>query len=114
MRISDWSSDVCSSDLRRCPAPCRRGGGGDDPGGGGDLRREREGDHSAAELGDPGGRYHRCGRRPRGGLPGCASARPRRQIGRASCRERVWQDVWVAVGACTLKKKKKTKAENIQ
>src|SRR3546814_660353 len=49
MRISDWSSDVCSSDL------------------------------SAAELGDPGGRYHRCGRRPRGGLPGCASARPRRR-----------------------------------
>src|SRR3546814_19744091 len=44
MRISDWSSDVCSSDLwrsdalalgRRARCACRphaRGGGGDDPG----------------------------------------------------------------------------------
>src|SRR3546814_5884346 len=24
MRISDWSSDVCSSDLRSCPTPCCR------------------------------------------------------------------------------------------
>src|SRR3546814_4556068 len=29
MRISDWSSDVCSSDLRRSPAPCARHGHGD-------------------------------------------------------------------------------------
>src|SRR3546814_17174684 len=29
------------------------------------------------------------------------------QIGRASCRERVCQYVWISVGACSLKKKKK-------
>src|SRR6056297_3995208 len=31
------------------------------------------------------------------------------QIGRASCRERVWQYVWVSAVAVSLKKKKKKK-----
>src|SRR3546814_9383931 len=75
MRISDWSSDVCSSDL---------------------LRRRRllpEG----AVLRRPGLRAEvpPGGRRGRGGNAGGPHLRRPggRQIGRASCRERVCQYV---------------------
>src|SRR3546814_9373707 len=45
MRISDWSSDVCSSDLRgRQPRACRSAGGYRLGGGRGDPRRGRGGD----------------------------------------------------------------------
>src|SRR3546814_9584934 len=64
MRISDWSSDVCSSDLGRCLAPRRPGGGG--------------------------GARNPPARRKRGAVD---FERVRRQIGRASCRERVCQYV---------------------
>src|SRR3546814_2066278 len=63
MRISDWSSDVCSSDLR-CPPWSARG---------------------CRELGKPRSRPASAGR-PQTGL--CLH-----QIGRASCRERVCQYV---------------------
>src|SRR3546814_20403511 len=99
MRISDWSSDVCSSDL----APHRVQG--------------RAAPHSglALPLGGLalplGGRALPLGgqaRRPRapgweGDGGGGALAE---QIGRASCRERVWQCVSILGVAVTLNKKK--------
>src|SRR3546814_18129528 len=79
VRISDWSSDVCSSDL--LPLRRRRGGGkalamGLQP------ARQRDALHQ------------RVGRRQGGG-----------EIGRASCRDRVCQYVALAVVGVALKKK---------
>src|SRR6188474_3616333 len=66
MSLRDWSSDVCSSDLRRwCSI-----------------------------------RSSRAGRGARAGIRGPAS-----EIGRASCRERVCNDVEISVVAVSLKKK---------
>src|SRR3546814_4993420 len=84
MRISDWSSDVCSSDLSR---PVRRGrtaaGGADRACG----RRRRQ------RMGYVGGGAVPCAR----GGAALGGLRPRgtraKQIGRASCRERVCQYV---------------------
>src|SRR3546814_19754472 len=97
MRISDWSSDVCSSDLSDP----------DDP----DAFEGR------VVVFDGPEDYHARIEDPaldiaertilviRGagpvGYPGGAE-----EIGRASCRERVWQYVSIAVVAVTLKKKK--------
>src|SRR3546814_2433732 len=68
LRISDWSSDVCSSDL-----PARRAAFGGQRGGG-DRRVDRPFLLSAP-------------------CPLCARDRVVSEIGRASCRERVWQYV---------------------
>src|SRR3546814_20329814 len=96
MRISDWSSDVCSSDLGEQPAA-----DASDEGGG---QRQRVGD------GEDGVRYDRrrdFGRRPAVGhrryhdLP--LRSRPA-EIGRASCRERVCQYGTISVGAESVKK----------
>src|SRR3546814_6395438 len=74
MRISDWSSDVCSSDLVA--------GGLDRPSGG-----------RAAPSLLRGGRHRRRGRRSeREGRAGARRAADR-EIGRASCRESVCQYV---------------------
>src|SRR3546814_19836227 len=83
MRISDWSSDVCSSDLRGC-LPVREPRGLDDAARELDLGDRLRGEFvlsGATEL--------------RGGV---------REIGRASCRERVCQYVSIPVVAVTLKK----------
>src|SRR3546814_10321605 len=86
MRISDWSSDVCSSDLRVGDAGTDQGiqavgHGGEDVSSGGFL-----------------GRFCRLliaglapGARPLAGSAGEAGGL--REIGRASCRERVCQYV---------------------
>src|SRR3546814_4974616 len=66
MRISDWSSDVCSSDL-----PAKRG--------------------RAAETVKP--LRQGAGYRPRNRTNDAAACRLRSEIGRASCRERVCQYV---------------------
>src|SRR3546814_17464431 len=100
MRISDWSSDVCSSDL--CLPPR----------------------HAVAHQRDRAG-VHRIGQAPRGSISGDvgharsiqaveterhveAVTRPsdhrRRQIGRATCRERECQYVKISGVAVTLKK----------
>src|SRR3546814_1219147 len=84
MRISDWSSDVCSSDLA-----------------------ERPGRHAHAERGND--RLGRCCAQPlaptlrvvadpatfcvANGVPGGPQAVAGRKIGRAACRERVCQYV---------------------
>src|SRR3546814_15056199 len=75
MRISDWSSDVCSSDLRT----------GDVVGG---LQ-------ATQGSGVDPGLAHTVGR----------GAGEQRQIGRASCRERVCKYVSISVVAESLKKK---------
>src|SRR3546814_6689693 len=82
MRISDWSSDVCSSDLQA------------------DDRREHRPPHEELEKAHVRGCP--CQRSP----VTCRRARPP-QIGRASCRERVCQYVSISVVAVSLKKKKK-------
>src|SRR3546814_13011977 len=94
MRISDWSSDVCSSDLagrqvRRAVA----------------HRRELEGRRrrGAGHGGDRG-----LVERLVGVVDGDLPAAVGHQIGRASCRERVCQYVEVSVVAVSLKKKNKT------
>src|SRR3546814_14333486 len=95
MRISDWSSDVCSSDL------------------GDDLRSHPRG-ADALRSPEAGCRDRAPGSRPGGGGPagGGQAARQAvgaaRQIGRASCRERVSQSVSISVVAVSLKKKNKT------
>src|SRR3546814_9347469 len=77
MRISDWSSDVCSSDLALVEPQRQRGG---------DEKAARldAGQHvGLVAMDDLRETVHR-------GLPGL---RVRQQIGRASCRGRVCQYV---------------------
>src|SRR3546814_10086257 len=72
MRISDWSSDVCSSDLTHLPAP--------------DIQYHfvpaMLEDHGRTKVKGHGFSCHACVLRPES-----------REIGRASCRERVCQYV---------------------
>src|SRR3546814_11844531 len=98
MRISDWSSDVCSSDLIDFVAPKRE-----------IVLVEPETVHQrhdvaitdfgAADIigetiGEPGAVGEQAGpRREAIALPPCGIDRDARQIGRASCRERVCQYV---------------------
>src|SRR3546814_20995822 len=114
MRISDWSSDVCSSDLAEggdrelAGGPAGGAGGRQQPGGPGcgvthhPLRPR--------DLGRAGRLHGGCAEEvlPPPPGPGSAAALRLFQIGRASCRERVCQSVkfsWVAVA---LKKKHET------
>src|SRR3546814_8586074 len=80
MRISDWSSDVCSSDL----LPLRLGT--EQPGDDVAELMERLGiDHLADRFPDEVS----LGEQQRTALARAAVVRPRVQIGRASCRGRV-------------------------
>src|SRR3546814_21046745 len=82
MRISDWSSDVCSSELRSPGA----------------AQRNREDDQKAKG----------CKRRTPDRLKLDLEETPHRlqiEIGRASCRERGCQYVYISVVAVLLKKK---------
>src|SRR3546814_17856127 len=84
MRISDWSSDVCSSDLRDIRGQHGRrhaGGDGAEP-------------VAKPDAGDDGGALWCGGDDRRAGD---------RQIGRASCRERVCQYVSISVVAVSIK-----------
>src|SRR3546814_18775275 len=103
MRISDWSSDVCSSDLNYRRVDDRPFGGGPgmvmmiDP-----LRAciaaARAADQAPARV-----VYLSPQGRP------LTQARVRElaaEIGRAPCRERGGRYVWIAVVAVSLKKKK--------
>src|SRR3546814_12635251 len=114
MRISDWSSDVCSSDLRdpvtqhRAGRRDRRRGAERDPAGGRERdrppcrlavseRRVGVGGKCGGRKPDQDGLKRRTGRH--GPLP---------QIGRAAGRERDSYYAATSVGAVSLKKKKKT------
>src|SRR3546814_17410270 len=106
MRISDWSSDVCSSDLRE-DAPEGR------PHPHGAFRREdrpvREDDRLVSDLLRRGGRVLERDSDLPDVRPGTSSRRHREhaQIGRESCRERVCKYVSISVVAVSFKKKKK-------
>src|SRR3546814_15312132 len=99
MRISDWSSDVCSSDLRR------RGALDPDdllgPVGIADVVVQ---DAVAVEergRARGGGGRHVLGSRAGSGAGGSGAV----TIGRASCRERVRTSVLTSVDAVSLKQK---------
>src|SRR3546814_12375130 len=107
MRISDWSSDVCSSDLAEIVRAVAPAGGPDPPG-----QRQAGGDPTPLrEI----GLHHRqapfdqC--RVEGGIAHQVLAG---EIGRASCRERVGQYVEISVVAVSIKQKntKTTKTTN--
>src|SRR3546814_19934855 len=111
MRISDWRSDVCSSDLLVLRAHLRAGA--HHPAG---KRHD--------DVGQPADRRHRrLGRGERGLVrPGedqeIAAAHgfdesDRVQIGRASCRERVCKYVFISGGAVTFKTTKITSTKKL-
>src|SRR3546814_13489086 len=99
MRISDWSSDVCSSDLnsgRPIPAQGHIDALADLL----DRRDQQAGVTAvvACEVARQGGKI--AAHLPHIGGPAI------HQIGSASCRERVCQDVSISVVAVSVKKKK--------
>src|SRR3546814_21047641 len=119
MRISDWSSDVCSSDLRDAVAAVHvAGGAGDverlaaivaldqrDRLGGGDVLVEHPADpqrrlEAERDLGLHVGELllDELRRRQRP-----AESLAVAQIGREACRERGCQSVWISVAAVSLK-----------
>src|SRR3546814_13707502 len=113
MRISDWSSDVCSSDLHSPALLLLADPQAQHPSG----SPARCGDQRQPEvlprhrLGTPcPARQGKCLRLCRL-LYGVRGARTlcRGEIGRASCRERGGPDVTITVVGVSLKKKKKNK-----
>src|SRR3546814_17417751 len=94
MRISDWSSDVCSSDLDAPERPLAFGR----PGAGDPFPRRLVGARHERRTG--------VGHRPaRRAAVGHSFGQRHEEIGRASCRARVCQYVYMSVGAVSLKKK---------
>src|SRR3546814_17376745 len=96
MRISDWSSDVCSSDLRD------------------QTDQDRPQNSKPVSFGEgPQARLEMHSRPPITRIPRRPRSRParrrRRPIGRASCRERVCQYVSISVVDVSLKNKDTTK-----
>src|SRR3546814_11449739 len=108
MRISDWSSDVCSSDLLVSPkgraigapassVPAQR------------HRGELVAPRRQMPPPNPAGAHqssahkteYACRAR---GLAHSVAWLPGKEIGRASCRERVWLYVMISVGVGPLKK----------
>src|SRR3546814_11361957 len=104
MRISDWSSDVCSSDL---VAGQRIAESREQP------RRQARLDVTGLRIEQvlpvAGARTQHCRSRR---LPECAGVAVD-EIGRASCRARVCQYVSISVVAVALKKKTDTKNTTI-
>src|SRR3546814_18783395 len=110
MRIRDWSSDVCSSDLLTATSP-HRAPGSEPPAGSASFHhpdRVRLEAWSAA----PGQMRRRDGRAIRRPAPGDRRRSDRHQIGRAPCRERGCQYVEISVVPVELKKKTHTKYIN--
>src|SRR3546814_15021665 len=93
MRISDWSSDVCSSDLHD---------------GGGSLRDRAPPARRHEALAKPGCDAACCARPSRTALRRRTNDRRPEQIGRASCRERVCKYVLISVVALSLKQHNNT------
>src|SRR3546814_19093928 len=104
MRISDWSSDVCSSDLAGIPARLLRVGFV------GELGYEI---HVPASQGEALWDALLEAGQPEGIRPfGVEAQRVLRQIGRASCRERVCQYVLISVIGVYLTRKKQLTTTN--
>src|SRR3546814_19002557 len=105
MRISDWSSDVCSSDLvgqdqvEAAPAFDQRLG----------LERVGAGDRMVPQF------AHRIDRRGEDARVVLDDQDVERvEIGRASCRERVGQYVEISVVAGRFKTKKQKQKSNVR
>src|SRR3546814_12167316 len=103
MRISDWSSDVCSSDLITAAPRLQTSPAGPLAG------PRRAFDKTLCAASCPISNLHRA-MRPLHGL--LSPEFPRQtppatavEIGRASCRERVCQYVYISVVSVSLKKK---------
>src|SRR3546814_14854070 len=105
MRISDWSSDVCSSDLR-ADVPTH-------------VDRDRRVGEAGGQPGDPVGVLDQClidrepgtrhvGREHVEALELERDVAGAAEIGRASCRERVCQYVSISVVAESFKKQRIT------
>src|SRR3546814_20931233 len=100
MRISDWSSDVCSSDLL-CPDGGDRiswlgfGRRGCRAAGSNDLR-PRAGRRAGLRGCEEGGEGH---------PPGAGGYGPRQEIGRAEGRERGWQSGYIRGVDVSIKKR---------
>src|SRR3546814_20882472 len=92
MRISDWSSDVCSSDLRLFDEAALGFLG---------LQGLEGGELDGA----PDARFVLSNAELARDLAELAEGVGQHEIGRASCRERVCQYVWISVVAVSLKKK---------
>src|SRR3546814_18399210 len=108
MRISDWSSDVCSSDLGE-GAMGADGNTGSSAGGVTGMFVDIDSDVGGVGAGLPAtGAAGVLGAAGAGVADGTPSPNTSWtvQIGRASCRESVWQYVWFLVGVVSLKKKK--------
>src|SRR3546814_10927139 len=114
MRISDWSSDVCSSDLQRALF-VRNGDVFVRELGAGVLRQLTASAETEADpqfSADQQAALWRVGNDwywltfSEGGARAVALPRAEEEIGRAARRERVWQYVEVLVGAVSLKKQK--------
>src|SRR3546814_12956200 len=112
MRISDWSSDVCSSDLGILVGGYQAG-----PFLSEIPRRERVIGSRGAR---PSRRSNQRGSACRIAVADRTSGENRRntragglqsEIGRASCRERVCQYVWISVCAGQLKKKREKRQD---
>src|SRR3546814_16711811 len=111
MRISDWSSDVCSSDLLAAQVANHRQDGVAGTIQVGRLGAAHDQVHTVAARravigigADVGLREAVLDLAERPGED--TLDQPRTEIGRASCRERVWQFGLITVVAVTLKKKK--------
>src|SRR3546814_4357173 len=102
MRISDWSSDVCSSDLQQAAVEGRRIVA-DHP----ECRNGEAGDEDRVGRG-PAGIVQHGQHRGRGGGLGALVRLDLEEIGSASCRERVCPDVDISVVRDSLNNKKNT------
>src|SRR3546814_15344791 len=103
MRISDWSSDVCSSDLADPrQLPCRHRTDQDD-GAIVDYDKGRK-EHELRPGQQQQGSDHNKNQKPAYPVR-FEQQYGRIEIGRASCRERVCQYVEITVVAVSLKKK---------
>src|SRR3546814_17344875 len=96
-RISDWSSDVCSSDLTAWASPCCSKASV--------IAKRWSGRTAPSQYAVRWGLTFCCVR-PRSMKRGAAKRRPGCSslwvIGRASCRERVCQYVYLSVGAVSI------------
>src|SRR3546814_6504910 len=90
MRISDWSSDVCSSDLRLTPYTRLNNKSDSVPDNKTILERKRELSHEYLKKIIPPARRHQLVNWNLETIPQFAFGK---EIGRASCRERVCQYV---------------------
>src|SRR3546814_16590273 len=110
MRISDWTSDVCSSDLP--DAAPRRASPGRNGRARGSAAHSRDRPLRTAGIPDARQRKRHARRAASPGSPPHARTAP--WIGSAPWRERVCPYVYISVVAVTLKHKKNKKNENQQ